>query len=107
MAREPDYYLSNLRNYGALFVGPETNIAYGDKTTGTNHTLPTRRAARFAGVLWVGKLLKTVTYQRVSQDASVLVGGRVSLLYEVEHFLGSEGASGLKAKALVVLSDPY
>ena len=59
-----DYYLSRLRNYGSLFVGEESTVAYGDKGIGTNHTLPTGRAARYTGGLWVGKFIKTVTYQR-------------------------------------------
>jgi sulfopropanediol 3-dehydrogenase len=65
MTRDPDYFLNNMTNYGALFLGPRTNVAYGDKVIGTNHTLPTKKAARYTGGLWVGKFLKTVTYQRV------------------------------------------
>ena len=68
MTREPDYFLANMINYGALFLGPRTNVAYGDKVIGTNHTLPTRRAARYTGGLWVGKFLKTCTYQKVLTD---------------------------------------
>ncbi|WP_174296761.1 histidinol dehydrogenase, partial [Sphingomonas bacterium] len=64
MTRDPDYFLNNMTNYGALFLGARTNVAYGDKTIGTNHTLPTRKAARYTGGLWVGKFLKTCTYQR-------------------------------------------
>ena len=75
MTRDPDYFLANMRNYGALFLGPRTNVAYGDKVIGTNHTLPTKKAARYTGGLWVGKFLKTCTYQRVLTDeASALVG---------------------------------
>ncbi|EJT86096.1 histidinol dehydrogenase [Pseudomonas putida S11] len=59
MTRDPDYFLNNLQNYGALFLGARTNVAYGDKVIGTNHTLPTSRAARYTGGLWVGKFLKT------------------------------------------------
>lgn len=65
-----DYYLKNLKNYGSLFVGEESTVAYGDKGVGTNHTLPTGRAARYTGGLWVGKYLKTVTYQRLTPEAS-------------------------------------
>src|ERR1700730_585205 len=65
LTREPRRYLERLKNYGALFLGPETNVAYGDKVIGTNHTLPTRGAARYTGGLWVGKFLKTCTYQAV------------------------------------------
>ena len=66
-----DYYFCNLRNYGSLFIGEETTVAYGDKTIGTNHILPTSRAARYTGGLWVGKFLKTCTYQRMTPAASV------------------------------------
>ncbi len=65
MTRDPDYFLNNMTNYGALFLGPRTNVAYGDKVIGTNHTLPTKKNARFTGGLWVGKFLKTCTYQKV------------------------------------------
>ena len=70
MTAHNDYYLANLRNYGSLFVGEETTVAYGDKGIGTNHTLPTGRAARYTGGLWAGKFIKTVTYQRMTPDAS-------------------------------------
>ena len=70
MTGRNDYYLANLRNYGSLFVGEETTVAYGDKGIGTNHTLPTGKAARYTGGLWVGKFMKTVTYQRMTRDAS-------------------------------------
>ncbi len=68
MTRDPDYFLTHMTNYGALFLGPRTNVAYGDKVIGTNHTLPTKKAARYTGGLWVGKFLKTVTYQQVFTD---------------------------------------
>ena len=75
MTRDPDYFLANMTNYGALFLGPRTNVSYGDKVIGTNHTLPTKKAARYTGGLWVGKFLKTVTYQRVLTDeASAKIG---------------------------------
>jgi sulfopropanediol 3-dehydrogenase len=70
MTRRNDYYLGRLRNYGSLFLGEECTVAYGDKGVGTNHTLPTGRAARYTGGLWVGKFLKTVTYQRLTAEAS-------------------------------------
>ncbi len=70
----PDYYMENLRNYGSLFVGEETTVAYGDKCIGTNHILPTSRSARHTGGLWVGKFLKTVTYQKATPSASRLIG---------------------------------
>src|SRR5215468_4929568 len=68
MTRNPDYFLNNMKNYGSLFLGPRTNVAYGDKVIGTNHTLPTKKAARYTGGLWVGKFLKTCTYQKVLTD---------------------------------------
>jgi sulfopropanediol 3-dehydrogenase len=71
---DQDYYLQNLRNYGSLFIGEETTVAYGDKCIGTNHILPTSRAARYTGGLWVGKFLKTVTYQKMTPAASKLIG---------------------------------
>ena len=75
LCREPRRYLDRLKNYGALFLGPETNVAYGDKVIGTNHTLPTKGAARYTGGLWVGKFLKTCTYQEVkTPEASAMVG---------------------------------
>jgi len=72
--KEPDYYLERLRNYGSLFIGEETTVAYGDKCIGTNHILPTGRSARYTGGLWVGKFLKTVTYQKLTPAASKLIG---------------------------------
>src|SRR6185436_79142 len=75
MTRDPDYFLNNMRNYGSLFLGARTNVAYGDKVIGTNHTLPTKKAARYTGGLWVGKFLKTCTYQKVLTDqASAMIG---------------------------------
>src|SRR6202008_1628963 len=75
MTRDPDYFLERMRNYGSLFLGARTNVAYGDKVIGTNHTLPTKKAARYTGGLWVGKFLKTCTYQKVLTDqASAQIG---------------------------------
>ena len=75
MTRDPDVFLNGMTNYGALFLGPRTNVAYGDKVIGTNHTLPTKKAARYTGGLWVGKFLKTCTYQKVLTDeASAMIG---------------------------------
>ena len=71
---DEDYYIDHLTCYGSLFVGEETTVAYGDKCIGTNHILPTSRAARYTGGLWVGKFMKTVTYQRMTPEASVLIG---------------------------------
>ncbi|CAN5518988.1 histidinol dehydrogenase [soil metagenome] len=85
MTRDPDFFLTHMRNYGALFLGPRTNVAYGDKVIGTNHTLPTGKAARYTGGLWVGKFMKTCTYQRVTtDDAAVLIGKYCSRLCALE-----------------------
>jgi sulfopropanediol 3-dehydrogenase len=89
MTRDPDFFLEKMTNYGALFLGSRTNVAYGDKVIGTNHTLPTKKAARYTGGLWVGKFLKTCTYQRVLTDeASALVGEYCARLCELEGFSG-------------------
>jgi len=82
-----DYYFSRLTNYGSLFIGEETTVAYGDKTIGTNHILPTSRAARYTGGVWVGKFLKTVTFQRMSRAASVEVGAVTARQCRVERML--------------------
>jgi sulfopropanediol 3-dehydrogenase len=86
MTRNPRYFLEHMRNYGSLFLGPETNVAYGDKVIGTNHTLPTRRAARYTGGLWVGKFMKTVTYQQCTEEASVVIAEYCSRLCAIERF---------------------
>jgi sulfopropanediol 3-dehydrogenase len=87
MTRDPDYFLNNMTNYGSLFLGSRTNVAYGDKVIGTNHTLPTKKAARYTGGLWVGKFLKTCTYQKVLTDqASAMVGEYCSRLCILEGF---------------------
>lgn len=99
LTKDPQYFLDNMKNYGALFLGPRTNVAFGDKIIGTNHTLPTRKAARYTGGLWVGKFIKTVTYQRVMTDeASVLVGEYGSRLCAVEGFLGHKEQCDLRVR---------
>ena len=98
MTRDPSYFLENMTNYGALFLGPETNVAYGDKVIGTNHTLPTRRAARYTGGLWVGKFIKTCTYQRVTEKASLLVGEYCSRLCELEGFMGHKEQADIRVR---------
>ena len=99
LTREPDWFLERLTNYGALFLGPRTNVAYGDKVIGTNHTLPTKRAARYTGGLWVGKFIKTVTYQRVLTDeASALVGEYGSRLCQIEGFAGHQAQCDLRVR---------
>lgn len=85
-----DYYLQRLKNYGSLFIGEESTVAYGDKGVGTNHTLPTGRAARYTGGLWVGKFLKTVTYQRLSSDASERIAPIIGRMCATEGMLAHE-----------------
>jgi sulfopropanediol 3-dehydrogenase len=98
LTKQPRYFLERLRNYGALFLGPETNVAYGDKTIGTNHILPTRRAARYTGGLWVGKFMKTVTYQECTPAASVAIGDYCSRLCAIEHFWGHKEQADLRLR---------
>ena len=98
LTRDPDYFLQNMSNYGALFLGAETNVAYGDKVIGTNHTLPTKKAARYTGGLWVGKFIKTVTYQRVTEEASLLIGEYGSRLCDLEGFIGHKEQCDLRLR---------
>jgi sulfopropanediol 3-dehydrogenase len=98
MTRQPDTFLQRLTNYGSLFLGAETNVAYGDKVIGTNHTLPTRRSARFPGGLWVGKFLKTCTYQRITREASVLVGEYCSRLCDLEGLAGHKEQADIRLR---------
>ncbi len=98
LTENPQWYLDRLRNYGALFLGPETNVSYGDKVIGTNHTLPTRRAGRFTGGLWVGKFIKTVTYQRCTPEASALIGSYGSRLCAIERFWGHKEQADLRVR---------
>ena len=98
LTREPRYFLEHMRNYGSLFLGPETNVAYGDKVIGTNHILPTRRAARYTGGLWVGKFMKTVTYQECTKEASVVIGDYCSRLCAIEHFWGHKEQADVRLR---------
>src|SRR5215813_5465563 len=99
MTRNPDYFLGNMNNYGSLFLGPRTNVAYGDKVIGTNHTLPTKKAARYTGGLWVGKFLKTCTFQKVLTDeASAMVGEYCSRLCVLEGFLGHAEQANVRVR---------
>ncbi len=99
MTADPDYFLRHMTNYGALFLGARTNVAFGDKVIGTNHTLPTKKAARFTGGLWVGKFLKTCTYQRVLTDeASALVGEYCSRLCALEGFAGHGEQANIRVR---------
>ena len=99
---DPDYYLTRLRNYGSLFIGEETTVAYGDKTIGTNHILPTGRSARYTGGLWVGKFLKTVTYQRMTREASRRIAEVTERQCNVEHMV----AHAITARVRIERYDP-
>jgi sulfopropanediol 3-dehydrogenase len=98
LTKDPDYFLNNMTNYGALFLGKETNVAYGDKVIGTNHTLPTNKAARYTGGLWVGKFLKNCTYQRCTEEASAFVGEYCARLCEIEGFMGHKEQAALRVR---------
>ena len=98
MTKDPDYFLENMTNYGALFLGGETNVSYGDKVIGTNHTLPTKGAGRYTGGLWVGKFIKTCTYQKVTEEASVEVGKYCSRLCALEGFMGHKEQADIRLR---------
>jgi sulfopropanediol 3-dehydrogenase len=98
MTRDPRWFLERMTNYGALFLGKETNVAYGDKVIGTNHTLPTKRAARYTGGLWVGKFLRTVTYQQVTPEATAMIGDYCSRLCAIENFAGHKAQADLRVR---------
>ena len=99
MTRDPNVFLNRLTNYGALFLGPRTNVSFGDKVIGTNHTLPTNKNARYTGGLWVGKFLKTCTYQRVTTDAaSAQIGEICSRLCHMENFAGHGEQANLRVR---------
>lgn len=108
MTADPDYFLKNITNYGALFLGPRTNVSYGDKVIGTNHTLPTGKAARYTGGLWVGKFLKTCTYQRVTTDAaSAMIGEYCSRLCALEGFAGHGEQANIRVRRYGGRDVPY
>ena len=108
MTRDPDYFLAHMTNYGALFLGPRTNVAFGDKVIGTNHTLPTMKAARYTGGLWVGKFLKTCTYQRVLTDAaSARIGEYCSRLCMLEGFVGHAEQANVRVRRYGGKNVPY
>jgi sulfopropanediol 3-dehydrogenase len=99
MTADDDYFLNTMTNYGALFLGPRTNVSYGDKVIGTNHTLPTKKAARYTGGLWVGKFMKTCTYQRILTDeASAMVGEYCSRLCALEGFAGHKEQADIRVR---------
>jgi sulfopropanediol 3-dehydrogenase len=108
MTRDPDYFLEHMKNYGSLFLGPRTNVAYGDKVIGTNHTLPTRKAARYTGGLWVGKFMKTCTYQKVLTDqAATLVGEYCSRLCILEGFYAHAEQANIRVRRYGGRNVPY
>ncbi|WP_179504939.1 MULTISPECIES: histidinol dehydrogenase [unclassified Sphingomonas] len=108
MTADPDYFLKNMTNYGALFLGQRTNVSFGDKVIGTNHTLPTKKAARYTGGLWVGKFLKTCTYQKVLTDeASALVGEYCSRLCALEGFAGHGEQANIRVRRFGGRNVPY
>jgi len=108
MTRDPDYFLNNMKNYGSLFLGPRTNVAYGDKVIGTNHTLPTKKNARFTGGLWVGKFLKTCTYQKVLTDeASAKIGEVCSRLCILEGFTAHAEQANIRVRRYGGRNVPY
>ncbi|WP_158803747.1 MULTISPECIES: histidinol dehydrogenase [unclassified Acidisoma] len=99
MTREPRWFLERMTQYGALFLGARTNVAFGDKVIGTNHTLPTKKAARYTGGLWVGKFIKTVTYQEVLTDeASAMIGEYCSRLCAIENFAGHKEQADIRVR---------
>ena len=108
MTRDPDYFLNNMKNYGSLFLGARTNVAYGDKVIGTNHTLPTKKAARYTGGLWVGKFIKTCTYQKVLTDeASAKIGEVCSRLCILEGFTAHAEQANIRVRRYGRRNVPY
>lgn len=108
MTKNPDYFLQNMTNYGALFLGSRTNVAYGDKVIGTNHTLPTKKAARYTGGLWVGKFMKTCTYQKVlTDDAAATIGRYCSRLSMLEGFVGHAEQANIRVRRFGGRNVPY
>jgi sulfopropanediol 3-dehydrogenase len=108
MTADPDYFLKHMTNYGALFLGNRTNVSYGDKVIGTNHTLPTKKAARYTGGLWVGKFLKTCTYQRILTDeASTMIGEYCSRLCALEGFAGHGEQANIRVRRFGGKNVPY
>lgn len=108
MTADPDFFLSNMTNYGALFLGKRTNVSFGDKVIGTNHTLPTKKASRYTGGLWVGKFLKTCTYQKVITDeASAMIGEYCSRLCALEGFAGHGEQANIRVRRFGGRDVPY
>lgn len=108
MTDRDDWYLENMHSYGALFLGPRTNVSNGDKVIGTNHTLPTRKAGRYTGGLWVGKFLKTHSYQRITTDeAAAMVGAYGSRLCMLEGFVGHAEQCNIRVRRYGGKNVPY
>ena len=108
MTDRDDWYLENMHSYGALFLGPRTNVANGDKVIGTNHTVPTKKAGRYTGGLWVGKFLKTHSYQKVLTDeAAALVGEYGSRLCMLEGFVGHAEQCNIRVRRYGGRNVPY
>ena len=108
MTADPDYFLKHMTNYGALFLGARTNVSFGDKVIGTNHTLPTKKAARYTGGLWVGKFIKTCTYQKVLTDeASAMIGEYCSRLCALEGFAGHGEQANIRVRRYGHRNVPY
>jgi sulfopropanediol 3-dehydrogenase len=108
MTRDPDVFLNGMKNYGSLFLGPRTNVAFGDKVIGTNHTLPTKKAARYTGGLWVGKFMKTCTYQKVLTDeASAKIGEVCSRLCILEGFTAHAEQANIRVRRYGGRNVPY
>ena len=108
MTDRDDWYLANMHSYGALFLGPRTNVANGDKVIGTNHTLPTKKAGRYTGGLWVGKFLKTHSYQRITTDeAAATIGAYGSRLCLLEGFVGHAEQCNIRVRRYGRQNVPY
>jgi sulfopropanediol 3-dehydrogenase len=108
MTDRDDWYLDNMHSYGALFLGPRTNVANGDKVIGTNHTLPTKKAGRYTGGLWVGKFLKTHSYQRITTDeAATMIGEYGSRLCMLEGFVGHAEQCNVRVRRYGGVNVPY
>ena len=108
MTSKDDWFLDNMHSYGALFLGPRTNVSNGDKVIGTNHTLPTKRAGRYTGGLWVGKFLKTHSYQKITSDeAAVKIGKYCSRLSMLESFVGHAEQANIRIRRYGGENVPY
>ena len=108
MTKDPNYFLNALSNYGALFLGHETNVAYGDKIIGTSHTLPTKKASRYTGGLWVGKFIKTCTYQRIeNKKTSADIGEICSRLSMLEGFSGHSEQANIRVRRFSGKNVPF